>query len=450
MKRFWLVLLSLGLIMAFSASAFAVDVKFSGSYYVAGMYLNKVSLADPGTPNESTSFYYQRLRVQTDFIVSTGLKLITRFDAMERAWKAPRSAPGTALDETYGILNSDSAGTRAENENIAFDWAYVQYQSPIGRFEAGYMADGAWGTVFGDTTFAHPRITYMSPSLANFYIFATTVKLGENSYTNINPGITASDLDNDKDVLAFWYLGKGWNAGLLYGYFNVKSLRQALNASMKFHVLMPYFYAKLGPVTVQAEVDYGFGKYLAYEAPAVTPDKDLSSLAGWIDAQANFGPVYVGGTFAYSQGQDPNNTDKQQQLLGGGNDWSPALIMWNYDRYYWAGGLGTAAGSFGSSSVGGQFINGLLFQVRGGANLSEKFTLGASVTYAVADQKPLNYISKDYGYELDVTATYKITNNLSYMLGGGYLWTGDYFKGTSGTNSVANDYLLINKLTLTF
>ncbi len=44
MKRFWLVLLSLGLVMAFSVSAFAVDVKFSGSYYAAGMYLDKTKL----------------------------------------------------------------------------------------------------------------------------------------------------------------------------------------------------------------------------------------------------------------------------------------------------------------------------------------------------------------------------------------------------------------------
>ena len=44
MKKFWLVLLSLGLIMAFSASAFAVDVKVSGSFYAAGMYQNKTTL----------------------------------------------------------------------------------------------------------------------------------------------------------------------------------------------------------------------------------------------------------------------------------------------------------------------------------------------------------------------------------------------------------------------
>lgn len=41
MKRFWLVLLSLGFIIAFSTSAFAIDVKLSGSYFVAGMYLDK-------------------------------------------------------------------------------------------------------------------------------------------------------------------------------------------------------------------------------------------------------------------------------------------------------------------------------------------------------------------------------------------------------------------------
>jgi len=38
MKRLFLVLLSLGLVMVFSTSVFAADVKFSGSFYAAGMY----------------------------------------------------------------------------------------------------------------------------------------------------------------------------------------------------------------------------------------------------------------------------------------------------------------------------------------------------------------------------------------------------------------------------
>src|SRR5208337_2107664 len=155
MKKFWLVLLSVGLIMAFSASAFAVDVQFSGSYYAAGMYLNQTSLmkgsidkstGGTGLSNNddvSTAFYFQRLRVRTDFIISPGLKLITRFDAMERIWGGARSTPGT--------YDTQSAGTRDERQNIAFDWAYIEYTSPIGLFQVGYAEDNVWGTVFGSS-----------------------------------------------------------------------------------------------------------------------------------------------------------------------------------------------------------------------------------------------------------------------------------------------------------
>ena len=54
------------------------------------------------------------------------------------------------------------------------------------------------------------------------------------------------------------------------------------------------------------------------------------------------------------------------------------------------------------------------------------------------------------GIEFDVTAKYQIYDNLTYMVGAGYLWTGDYFKGALDTNKVGNDYLLMNKLTLSF
>jgi len=168
MKRFWLVLLSLGLIMAFSASAFAVDVKVSGSYYAAGMYQSKTTFVDNGyyaTPSSgfnewfysnggpSTAFYFQRLRVQTDFIVSPSLKLVTRFDALERIWGGARSESASATD-------TQSAATRMENENIGFDWAYVEYVSPIGMFDVGYMDDGGWGTVFGDSSVPQGMISW--------------------------------------------------------------------------------------------------------------------------------------------------------------------------------------------------------------------------------------------------------------------------------------------------
>ena len=61
------------------------------------------------------------------------------------------------------------------------------------------------------------------------------------------------------------------------------------------------------------------------------------------------------------------------------------------------------------------------------------------------------WLHKDYGWEVDLTATYKLTNNLSYMLGAGYFFTGDYYKGCFDADTdLSDDLLVINKLTLTF
>jgi hypothetical protein len=85
MKKFLVVLLSLGLIVAFSATASAADVKFGGGYYVAGHYQNNPSLAS-GDAAYSHAFFYQRLRLQPVFQIAEGLTLTARMDALEKQW----------------------------------------------------------------------------------------------------------------------------------------------------------------------------------------------------------------------------------------------------------------------------------------------------------------------------------------------------------------------------
>jgi hypothetical protein len=445
MKRFWFGLLALGLLTIFSTAAFAVDVKFSGEFYAAGVYLDKTSLTkDNGT---STAFYFQRLRVRTDFVVSPGLSLVTRMDAMERAWGATRSTAGATLAV-------DSAGTAAENENIAFDWAYIDYQTPIGTFDVGYMNDGATGTIFGNSLAPAPRIKYSYVNgPATFNLAYTKVK--EKSYTAVN-NVTYSDADNDKYGIEGIYKWKSGLAGLNVNYYRYGENRPvvtipaaATDESKKtYFIFTPYAIAKIGPVDLQTEFNWATGKYT--EKDSGIGDVKMENFSGWIDATATFGPVYAGGTFAYVSGDDPNTADKKEGgTLTGGRDWSPNLIMWNYDRSMWIGELAsstTTGNGFGTSGM----TNAFLYQGRVGVRPTDKLDIMTSFTYASADKKPLNYISDQYGYELDVTATYKLTSNLTYMLGAGYLWTGDYFKGTSAANSVQNDYLVINKLTLTF
>ena len=329
MKRFLVIWLALGLLVAFSTSVFALDVKFSGEYYAAGMYLDKTSLQKDVGP--STAFYFQRLRVRTDFVVAPGLTLVTRFDAMERAWGATRSAAGT----TPAL---DSAGTVAENENIAFDWAYINYKSPIGTFEAGIMNDGSTGTIFGDSYSPKGRIKY-SNAFGPVTLNLAYTKEREASRTAINNTVNSADADNDKYGIEGVYRWKGGRAGFQINYYNFANNRPADNYRRKYALFTPYVITKIGPVALQAEFNYLTGKQ-QYEAPSLTADKDLQNITGWVDATADFGLFYAGGSLAYVSGDDPGSSDKiEGGIINGGRDWNPCLIMWNYDRTNWAGGL---------------------------------------------------------------------------------------------------------------
>jgi len=440
MKKVWLVLLSLGLIMAFSASAFAVDVKVSGEYYVAGLYLDKTSLAKDAETTPSTAFYYQRLRVRTDFVVSPGLTFITRFDALERVWGGQRSTPGTSSA-------ADSAGTRAENENIAFDWAYIDYQSPIGIFDVGLMEDGRTGTVFGNSYTTLGRIKWKN-IFGPVTVAADITKSKDQSYSAVASTATAADTDNDKYGLEGIYQWKDGKAGMKLTYYRYAENRQSANNKKTYFLFTPYAIAKIGPVDIQTEINYATGKYQEYDQPSSSTDVKMENWSGWIDATANLGMAYFGGTIAYVSGDDPNTKDKQEGgTLNGGQDWNPCLILFNYyDRTYWVGGITGNGGSTNS----GPMSNAWFFQGRAGMKPIADLDLMASLSYANVDKKPLNYVGGTYGTEVDLTGTYKITNNLSYMLGVAYLFTGDYFKGTSATGEVNNDFMLINKLTLTF
>ena len=485
MKKFWLVLLSMGLIMSFSASAFAVDVKVSGEYYAAGMYQDKTTFVKNGyyetlpyfqnptfsDGGPSTAFFYQRLRVQTDFVFSPSLKLVTRFNAMERIWGGARSAPGTTID-------TQSAATRAENENIGFDWAYVEYVSPIGMFDIGYMDDGGWGTVFGDSSIPQGILSWAA-QMNGWTAFLQLVKIGDNSRSAVTSSTNATDSDTDKYQGGFLYEWKGGTqAGLLVIYYRDASTRPPsfmgydVGFTGNVFVLEPYTILQIGPAKIQAEVDYAFGYIKADNINFLTAGQDVrvDNLAGWVDATVNLKQFYFGGSVAYVAGNDwsnYNNTGGKMDVakggfLTGGMDWNPALILFNNERHYWEGTIyGNNVTSTSMNYISQQYnlndtgmYNAWFFQGRAGFRPTDKLDMMASLSYAVADSKTLmgapDAVSNVYGTEIDLIGIYKINNNLKYMLGFGYLFTGDYFKGFDPTSNVRDNYLLINKMTLSF
>ncbi|MEN6466778.1 MAG: hypothetical protein ABFD62_16500, partial [Syntrophaceae bacterium] len=155
MKKLLLVLFAVGLIAAFSMPAVAADVKFFGDYYAVGYWSSNYSLADDPTGainSQSRGTIGQRLRINTVFQVAEGLKLTTRFDALERMW---------GQDAAIGTPNPTSGvGSNAEN-NISWERAFVTFNLGPGFFDVGYQAEGYWSPIaFGNTTGSGAAIRY--------------------------------------------------------------------------------------------------------------------------------------------------------------------------------------------------------------------------------------------------------------------------------------------------
>ena len=468
MKRIWLIFLSLGLVVAFSTSALAVDVKVSGEYYAAGLYLDKtaVNASRSVQPNKkedqnfdlSTAFFFQRLRVGTDFVVSPCLKLVTRFDAMERIWGGQRSG--------YGGSDSFSAGTRAENENIAFDLVYIDYISPVGQFRVGYQKESTWGTIFGNNGEATPtgQIRYDN-TFGAFSVVAMIAKMTDYSYSAVT---YTEQTDNDYDSYRVGGIYKFKNEKvngetgvlLIYGRDATNKYDGTYSYMTRAYTVNPYFKTAIGPVALQGEAFYTFGDKYDYDNEGNTEDdQKIDAWRVFLDASAKFGIVNVGGSFAYLSGDDPGTEDKAEGYGSAGVDWNPCLILFNNDIInYWVGDVS----GHNYSAVNGPMSNAWFFQGKVGVTPTPQWDIMLSVSHAFADKKPVMpaqakkiYLNGTYGTEIDLISTYKITNNLSYMLGIGYLFTGDYFKGAEhppdhSPFEVQNDFIVINKLTLTF
>jgi len=518
MRKFWIVLLSVGLIVALTAPVLAADVKFSGSYIIQGYYEDNRQVADiPGStlagsqPGPSYSLTWQRLRVGTEFQVAEGLKLTTRFDAMEKVWGAPRMAiPGSGYAASYDDNGYQITGS-GEAENIKFQHVYMTFNTGIGRFLVGYQAQTAWGTSFGDSSdIAYgPRARWDLTVGPSFFGLIWDKYEGKNlSYPgigwnspNANTGTyQPSQVDDSKDKYSAFYVynwSKG-NTGLLiqYAYDTSPSGPTATgfdNGYKKYVYLFdPYIKATMGPVYFEAEAIYVTGKLRVWEngsGPGPGPgeprdDLKYSGLSLYAMAKVDLKPVYVGGAFVYISGDDAGKTDTVTAGIPGGADFNPCLIMGNYDLNRWAGYMGNmnlahlnTAVSFTTDPLNNPLggINGVglenvwAYQIFAGVTPVPKLDVKVSLTYAYLDKTPSddavlakvyaipmrdnsdgNWISKNLGWEGDVTATYKIYDNLSWMLGFGYLWAGDAFKGTNPTANIKNDYLLTHKLTLTF
>lgn len=492
MRKIETVLLFVLFLIAIGNVAFAADAKFSGEFYLQGWYNKNASLIDQDSPvgpgnRGSSAFYTERLRMGIDFNVAKGLKFATRFDALERRWMAARKTVPTG---SPGYFSNDS-----ESENIAWEVAYVQFATPIGLFMVGNIPAGTSGPALGDNTGVESgQIIWIVPK--GPWTISAVYKKSQEGYTISAAYPTGTPIgvgtDNDSDVYTL-ALNYRWQTGafstaigeVISNTTNYPHPGGPVNTTSR-KVTIPYFSTwvqqKFGKIFAEGELGLVHGPFIRWNEPftayTISPairnvDADMA-MSGMFNINVDLAPAKVGFMFVYSRGDDPETMEKKEggfrSVLEVDRSFNPCLILFNEDYMHWMGDNGTGGKKQPAALVGNAgVVNGIstyvqnvwLYQLYGDFKVTPKLNIGASFTYAYADEKPthngyssayggVEFLSKKYGYEADLTLKYKIYDNLEYMIGAAYLWTGDFFKGTDPNVQLSNTYLITHKLTIAF
>jgi hypothetical protein len=481
---------------------FAADAKFSGEFYLKGWYNKNHSLIDVDSPTGtsqagvgrgSTAFYTQRLRMAMDFQIAKGLRFYTRFDALERKWMAARRNAPTG-DKSPSITTTDS-----EAENIAWEAAYVQFATPLGLFTVGGVpSGGCFGPCFGDAVGFTGNVISWANSFGKWSLSASMKKSQDGVWSSgtapSGPTRIGEGTDNDSETYTIatstrWPDGR---FGMAIGDVRSRTANVTYTSSSIPGLIVYGRKTELPYISVWAMQKFGklfaeweagmihFGHYLKYNEPKLSPLlRDVKPYYAWstyFNVNYDLSPAKVGFMFIYSSGDDPNTPDKREGgfrgILDLDRSFNPCLILWNEDYMQWmsptgSGGsqTGTIYGNATGNPISTPMNNMWFYQIYGDFKATPKLTLGAAFTYAYAAKKPthngnptndtiaprgVTFLSDEYGKELDITMKYKIYDNLEYMIGAAYLWTGDYFKGTNAATKLSNNYLITHKLTLTF
>ncbi len=474
MKKLLIGFLAVGLIMGFTMTASAqTSFKASGQYYVYGQYVDNVSnlkkVDGNISPVGSRANIASRLRMQFEFQVQEGLKLTTRFDALEKLWGEQNTA-GSSINKPGLSGGTVLFGDLSAERNLSWERAYVTFNALYGVWDVGYQQSRAWGTcAFCDDYDSDPGIHYrymMGPWTLGleWEKRADTGWFGEGSMQQ-QVGTTGvrqlGGTDNDHDVYHIYgiYRWATGQAGLRfeldrnatdgknligrtapYGY----SSNPASNEwTSTFYEIAPYVQWKSGPFDLEGELRYIWGKtdYAGLGGVAAASSVDRAGYSIYLNGKYTMGAWYGGLELAWITGDDPNTPTKNEKGVEGGQAWDPMLIYGNYwyTKYQLA------------SSAASSETNVKMFKPYVGWKVNPQLEIVAQFGYMLADQKPTTaYISDEYGKEFDLYATYKLYNNLSYTVGFGYFWAGDYYKGTVSTTQLENNYVVMNALNFTF
>jgi len=421
MKKFTIIAVALCVGFMLAVPAMALEVQNDGSMRVRG-YSDKGYTFDE-TAQSTDSFYDQRLRINTKFIVSDNLMVRTRVDILDAA------------------VAGDAAGDPVDEAQVDWERAWMVVKTPAGAFQAGWMAGGEWGTSFKDSGTDQFRVrfdTKLGP-------VKTGLILRKAFEGDRGPTISSGDANVYYTYVV--YPSENITAGLLYGYIDFKQGSDgAPGTEWKAvrHALLPFFKAKFGPVGIQGEVVSVTGDSQDFFAAGAT-DTDISELAYNLEGSFNFGAGSAQLGYAFASGQDTTDPDDEGTNLG--DDWEKLYIL--------AGSTGPTPGGIGGrgnfTPTGGN-DDGIAL-IYGGANfnVTDAINLGVMLGQGTADEPAVGQ-DDALGVEVDLTLKWKFYDGaLTYTAVAAYLSAGDYWEaGIAPADYDDSCYALFHRIQIAF
>ncbi len=480
MKKVLSTVAALGLIAGFAASASAADVpqtspatgketpakptapgvslfSVTGSYSVAGAYLSDST--SPGITtagrvavttnninntvrNASDAFYFH------SFILNPVLKVNDNIQVKADIRLADR--------HIWGM--NDTSQAVAGGRNVDANKIWMEYDSPIGKWSIGRTPSGAWFHNFMNSGARANRIVYTPNMLPEpFFMLALLEKQVEEDVASRSiSAIRASDQDQDLYLVHVGY--KADMGTSVLGYFLGRNATAPVASSapdvLTSHTIKFYGKYDIAGFKVETEISHGLGEAIAAGTAA---DRDIDNWAGVLEVSTNIGAINLGGFYFYMSG-DNNNTDKEYNAAlgagGVGHDYNPFQILTGD----WMGLLnGDKGGVHGSLVAAGGLSAGVhAVGLNASMPVNDKLTLTGTVGSAWADEVNITVASgqnDDFGWEVDLGASYKLLDNLTYGVHLAYLNTGDFWLAGNATvpgTETNNVYLLAHQLVMKF
>lgn len=431
MKKYVSVIAAFSLVAGVAGAASALEFTMSGRYMLEGYYLDNADGQGFNPYDDelsSDAAWVHTFQVKPTMQVNDKIK----FKADIRL----------AKDQDWG--SQDDLGT-SDGGNVNVKKLYMEYASPIGKIRMGRTPAGAWAGDFLSSGGHADRIMWWPGFVAkplSFYVFLQ--KSTEGDWYDGD-----SDSDNDLYEAGLDYKAENMLLKIGYDYYDYASKNDdpvlANRYEVNRHRIKGYGDMTFGSIYLETEFSYDWGD-IDYDVNA--NDEDIDTFAFMVDVGTRMDKLDVGLMYFYASGDDDPSDDDNNAALDG---WAHDGIGDDFNPYYIL--TGDHTGMLGSDeypddrnmAAAGVHCIGMYSNYL----VTEKLTLRGALAYAMADRE-LDDVDDEYGWEIDLGATYKLLDNLSYELRAGYFDTGDFFEDMDAASDADDLLLLSHHLTLTF